>query len=209
MKTLRERTQHAIDEGFTVGDMARATGKSSSAVSQWKSGDTKELKADSAAGLEELTGWNAQWWATGKGPRGETKNRAAASFTAREGVASYRPVAHDLSQAVATVDPPKLEWEGLMGAELPDLFSLEARDDSMAPLLSRGQVARFSRTAAPDPGRTPVLLRDRDGNHYIRHYRALRPGHWEAAALNPGYAALDSVRDGLEVIATMKGLDWF
>lgn len=69
MKTLKQRTEEAIEAGFTVGQLSAAAGKSSSAASQWLSGGTKTLKADSAAGLAALTGWSAEWWATGKGPK--------------------------------------------------------------------------------------------------------------------------------------------
>lgn len=69
MKTLKQRTEEAIEAGFTVGQLSAAAGKSSSAASQWLSGGTKTLKADSAAGLASLTGWSAEWWATGKGSK--------------------------------------------------------------------------------------------------------------------------------------------
>jgi SOS-response transcriptional repressor LexA len=69
MKTLKQRTEEAINAGFSVGQLSAAAGKSSSAASQWLSGGTKTLKADSAAGLAALTGWSAEWWATGKEPR--------------------------------------------------------------------------------------------------------------------------------------------
>lgn len=77
MKTLAQRTQEAIDAGFTVGELAAAAKKSSSAVSQWLNGTTKSIKADSAIGLEKKTGWNAEWWITGKGDRGETRSGVA------------------------------------------------------------------------------------------------------------------------------------
>lgn len=72
MKSLKERMAEAQSCGFTIGQLAAAADKTSAAASQWASGETKSLKADSASGLAALTGWNAEWWATGKGPRGET-----------------------------------------------------------------------------------------------------------------------------------------
>lgn len=69
MKTLKQRTEEALESGFTVGQLAKAAGKTSSAVSQWLNGATKAIKAESAIGLQALTGWAATWWATGKGPK--------------------------------------------------------------------------------------------------------------------------------------------
>jgi len=66
---LKDRVQQAIDAGYTVGQLAKAAGKNSQAVSHWKSGATLTIKADSALGLARLTGWSADWWVTGKGPR--------------------------------------------------------------------------------------------------------------------------------------------
>lgn len=69
MKTLSQRTQEALDAGFTVGQLAEAAKVSSSAVSQWLSGGSRSLKGATAAGLAKLTGWSATWWITGEGPR--------------------------------------------------------------------------------------------------------------------------------------------
>jgi len=49
-------------------DIARATGKTPGAVSQWLDGKTKSLRADTAAMLERATGYSAAAWiVTGKG----------------------------------------------------------------------------------------------------------------------------------------------
>lgn len=66
---LSDRIKIVIDAGFTRTQIAKAAGKSQGAVTQWLSGDTKELKSDSAAGIQALTGFSAVWLATGKGPR--------------------------------------------------------------------------------------------------------------------------------------------
>lgn len=94
-----------------------------------------------------------------------------------------------------------------MREDLPESFELPVLDDSMAPQIEAGYTARFSRVHAPVPGK-PVLLRDRDGNYMIRNYRPRRPGHWVDEATNEAYSELDSIADGLVVVAVMKGLDW-
>lgn len=67
--TLQQRVELAIAAGFKVGKLALAAGKTSSTVSQWRSGEIKAIKGDSAIGLQELTGWHAKWWINGKGPQ--------------------------------------------------------------------------------------------------------------------------------------------
>lgn len=67
--TLKARTQMAIDAGYSVGALATAAGVSSPSVSHWLAGRTKKIKAETAVGLESLTGWNSHWWITGKGPQ--------------------------------------------------------------------------------------------------------------------------------------------
>jgi len=69
VSTLKQRLQMALDAGFGVAELARAAGVSNSAVSQWKSGNSKAIKGDSAVGLERVTKWRAAWWINGKGPR--------------------------------------------------------------------------------------------------------------------------------------------
>ena len=61
---LKDRIQAVIDAGFTRTQIAKAAKKSQSAVTQWLSGDTKDLKSDSAAGIQVATGFSAVWLAT-------------------------------------------------------------------------------------------------------------------------------------------------
>jgi hypothetical protein len=122
-------------------------------------------------------------------------------------------VAHDLSQAIPTVEPTTMSWGDLMKTDLPRAFTLVARDDAMAPLLAKGHKARFSTERVAErtdlPGRK-VLVADRDGNAYIREYRLRRGDHWQAVAINSaaGFDPLDSIADGLRVLAVMTGVDW-
>jgi hypothetical protein len=68
MLTLKQRTEKALEAGFTNAQLAAAAGVTSGAVSQWLT-TTQRLKAESVLGLVRLTGWRAEWWAEGKGPR--------------------------------------------------------------------------------------------------------------------------------------------
>lgn len=81
MSTLKDRMAVALAAGHTPGAMAKAAKVESAAVSHWIAGRTKTLKAKSALGLAELTGWNAEWWASGKGPKESTAGAADALST--------------------------------------------------------------------------------------------------------------------------------
>lgn len=119
-----------------------------------------------------------------------------------------RRVAQFLSQAQPTTPLPRLSWEELVNREdLPLEFEVKVLDDSMAPEIAAGNIARFKTDAKPIPGK-PVLVADRAGNRYLRTYRPRTPHHWLAEPANPAYAPLDSIADELRVLAVLKGVDW-
>ena len=98
-----------------------------------------------------------------------------------------------------------------MTEPLPQRFRLVVRDDAMQlddpPSMRPGDFADFERADGAKPGEV-VLLADGDGNVYIRRYLERRPGHWQAVARSPGYQPLDSVADGLKVLAVQVGGHW-
>lgn len=171
MKTLKQRTEEAIQEGYTVGQLAKAAGKTSSAVSQWLNGNTKAIKAESAIGLEGLTGWAATWWATGKGPK----------FAGAE-------VAHVLSYQKVTT-PPLTVWEDVVSLEkmpaIPADLMVEVPDDALAPRgLARGQQVWFKAASQAEPRN--VVLIEANGRRYIRRYAEDSQGPF-AQALDDAY----------------------
>lgn len=196
MSSLQQRIAQAIEAGFTQADLMRATGKSSGAVSFWANGQTRDLKADSAIGLANLTGWNVQWWAEGKGPR-ENVDRGAG-------------VAHEQSQARPTLALPEtrmISWRDAV-METPEHFTLEVMDDAMAPLLSKGDVVRFSRVGQvrPRAGRI-VLVADRNDKGYIRFFEDGGDEFTAAPQARSGYRVLEEKRDGLRVVALWMGYE--
>lgn len=113
-------------------------------------------------------------------------------------------VAHDLSQARNTESLPRIKWEELMIADLRRPFELEVIDDALAPEIFRGCIALLDPDRPPEPA-WPVLVRDRDGNHYLRDYEAGPAGRWSAVARARGYAPMDSESFGLTIVAAMDG----
>ena len=104
-------------------------------------------------------------------------------------------------------DPPKLLWGALMNADLSRPFELDVIDDALAPDIFKGCVARLDPGREPRPGQ-PVLVRDKNGQHYLRDYPQGSGDRWQAVARTRGFAPLDSIDDGLQLIAVMKGFDW-
>ena len=176
-----------MDAGFTNGDLAKAAGVSSGAVSQWLSGNTKKLRGESAAGLQRLTGWSASWWSTGKLPR-ETSL-----------------LDHPQMLDAYTVVPSLTSWEAVLsGEQLPESFVLAMPDDALAPRVSRGTKLIFETAAQPSPG-AGVLVEDTEtGSRYVRRYVEAGGGKWMAQAINDAYISLPSSK--AKVIAVMVGI---
>ena len=84
-------------------------------------------------------------------------------------------------------------------------FQTTAPDAAMAPDVPRGARIIFITGVDPVPGDF-VLCADSSGAHYLREYKALKAGHWQAHAINPAFLPLDSVRDGLRVLAVFDGI---
>lgn len=112
-------------------------------------------------------------------------------------------VAHELSH-FSPQHVPLVTWgDNMLNGKTP-IFWTKLPDDSMAPRAPAGKLVCFDATMKPQPG-DGVLVRDRAGGFYFRQYKAGPVGRWTAHAINPGYEPLDSERDGLEVVAVLKG----
>jgi hypothetical protein len=67
--SLRDRLLEIADEIGNDAEFARLAKVSRSAVSQWRKGDVKALKAISAANIQERTGYSVRWLILGYGPK--------------------------------------------------------------------------------------------------------------------------------------------
>lgn len=146
--------------------------------------------------LAVACGVDAHWLATGQGQMLPSSGQSQVGLP---------PVAHPVILDEITVIP-KITWEDLVSrASLPLAFEVTAPDASMAPKVPQGTVVKFERGLEARPG-DGVLVRDREGHHYLRIYREKRPGHWEAYAINDAYSPLDSQADGLTVVAVLTAV---
>ena len=130
---------------------------------------------------------------------------AIGRYTTQTGEAPRSVESVDLRSAVPIIDPITIEWESILVQALPRHFQLVLRDDAMAPEFPRGCVVTFSTVEGAPRPRDAVLVEDRDGGVHFREYEAGRGDQWRAVALNSGFQALESERDGLRVLAICMG----
>ncbi len=121
------------------------------------------------------------------------------------------PQAHGMSLSERTIEPPVITWDSIMTADPPPEFQLRLTDAAMElddpPSMRPGDHAFFRRSSSAQPGQV-VLVVNAAGDLFIRKYQARTPGHWLAVARHPGYEPLDSVRDGLTILAVQYGGTW-
>lgn len=223
MSTLKDRIEKILADPRLQPDpvvaLARVAGVSSSAVSQWKAGLIRDLKAKSAANIQRELGYSATWINEGELP--ET--------VAGEGVPAgpYSGVPTPLGGSVSprlvrktAAYLPVLPWDRLTQMRLPNDRSalqdlplqpvanpaspyaklVEVNDLAMAPRLRAGDLLQFDPDVKPVP-HAIILVRDGSGQHYVRIYRQRTATVWEAAPADAGYATLSSDVDDLTLVA--------
>lgn len=82
--TLRDRLIEIADEFGNDAEFARLAKVSRAAVSQWRSGEVKTLKAFSAVNIQERTGYSVRWLVLGIGPKkltGKVEHQASSLDT--------------------------------------------------------------------------------------------------------------------------------
>lgn len=187
---LKQARKHA---GLTQKQLAARAGMSQGNLSEL---ETVAQSSGMTLQLAAACGVNAHWLATGDGEMLPNSEKTPVGIS---------PVAHPVILDEFTV-VPTISWESLVDTvALPEVFKLPASDASMAPKVPPGTMVEFTRHLVPRPG-DGVLVKDRDGHHYLRLYRERRPGHWEAYAINESYRPLDSIADGLEVVAVLTAV---
>lgn len=117
----------------------------------------------------------------------------------------------DMAQAMSESrnysDPPRFTWGALMTADLTQPFELEVVDEAFGAEIPAGCVMRLDPSRKPRAG-WPVLVKDSAGSFYLRDYQEAAGSRWQAVARVRGFAPLDSIDNGLEIVAVMKGVDW-
>ncbi len=193
MSTLQERVQQALDAGHRPSELARAAKTTAAAVSHWIKGRTKTLSAEAASGLAQLTGWQMDWWISGRPPRQVAHGPG------------QTPVDQSMSHLPTTMLPEVTKGALMTEQSQPEVFMLKAWDDALAPWIKAGDEVIWSTSKPPKLGAS-ILVRDKLGEVYMRRmHEGLRQGHFIAKPRNDAYRSLDSATDGLEIIACYHG----
>lgn len=189
-----EATRGVAKPVTTFTELADRLGESPQTINNWKK---RGVSQSGALKAETAFGCSPRYVLDGTG----------AAFAHHD--YAQTPVAQPMSlDGAETV--PSLKWEQLMSEDqkgaLPQIFRVGVPDSSMAPRVNPGAMVVLNTREAPRPG-DGVLVRDKTGQVHLREFRAGRPGIWEAHAVNPAYAALESERDGLTVLAVLMAVE--
>ena len=193
MSTLQERMQELVREtGWTVGEISGKAGVSSSAVSQWLSGETQSLKIEPAVLLERFTGFSALWLAKGKGQKKVDAGSASQDgpeFAGRPKQARFVPI---VGTAKMGSDGYYEEISSVVGAgdghieiatEDPNAYGLRVRGQSMFPAIRDGWYVLVEPNGTPQTGEY-VLLKLRDGRKMVKELLVRRSTSIEVLSVN-------------------------
>lgn len=128
--TLADRIREAMGER-SAAEIARATGKTPGAVTQWLDGTIKSLKAETAARLETATGYRATWLVTGKGEKKIGNTEPAPDITGGVPLISWIQ-AGEWNEASDPLHPGEAErWLPCISSHSRNTYALRVRGDSM------------------------------------------------------------------------------
>ena len=184
---LKDRIQELVDAGYRPSDLAKAAGKSRAAATHWLNGETLEIKADSAAGIQALTGYNSVWIATGKGPKKVTSNVAPGPTIYGE-----VPLLSNVQAGMYTEFVDNLRSVDGDYEKVPSLapvnrytFALRVTGDSMEPEFPEGLLLIIEPELDPEPNDFVVA---RNGGNETTFKQLIKDGgEWYLKALNPRY----------------------
>lgn len=216
MSTLQERIAEIMaSTGLTVGDVAVVAGVSSSAVTQWKDGPTKTLKAAPAAKLAAKTGYSAVWISTGEG-------------TKKEGSSIYDVISSDVGDPIELKGMRRLPVVGeVKGGDDgyldefqypvghgegyieypttdPNAYALRVRGDSMHPRYRAGEFVVVEPGIEPQEG-DDVIVVCHNGKKMLKQLNWRRDGEIQFLSVNNGYGPLTIPASDIESIQLVAG----
>lgn len=204
---LSDRILEIVDAGYKKSAIARAAGKSPAAVTQWISGETKEIKADSAAGIQAVTGFSAVWIATGKGPKMvAVGNVSAVSEKRRVPLISWVQAGSwsDVQDNYAAGEAD--EWESAFNSSPGDnAFALMVEGESMTSPYPGELSFPPGTIIIVDPGRAAgpgdfVVAKDVSTQQATFKRLAFDGGRWFLKPLNPTFPTIEIDDPAMRVI---------
>lgn len=204
--TLASRIREAMGDK-SPADIARATKKTESAVSQWLDGTTKSLRADTAAMLEAATGYRAAWISTGKGAK-RADNVAPATLGSTRIPLISSVQAGVWTEVVDNFSPGDAQDWLMTDQRLSKrAFALEIKGLSMLPEFKPGDRIIIDPDVAPHPGDF-VVAKNGEDEATFKKYRprgsdASGNAIFELVPLNEDFESIRSDAQPIRVIGTM------
>lgn len=196
-ETRRLRLIELLRE-HTAADLSRRSGIAPTTISRYKSDPTtsghKRMTEDNARRLEVAGRKPIYWLDRQHWPQDQHTSTGVGAPL----------LAHEMSHLSYTVAPTTISWEQLVRVELPKEFFTIAVDNSMAPEVTKGTRFMCITGQNAEPGDW-VLCTDSRGSVYLREYKQVHAGQWEAHASNSAYLPMNSARDNLTVVAIYNG----
>jgi len=193
---LKDRINYAMTlAGLSAAQVAKETGKTPGAVSQWLSGTVKGLKAETAQAIAKATGVDAYWLITGDGPMPPTHRPAPVAIDLDNNLewpavrrVSVKAQAGVTGYAIEAVEdlPPivfRADWYKLHGYRPERLMALRVAGESMVPSLWPDDLIVVN-TEATTPKDGTAMLVTYYGEVTVKRLQR-DAGEWWLASDNP------------------------
>lgn len=206
--SLADRITEAIlSSGKRPVEVARAIGRTPSAISQLMDGTTKSLKAETAERLQQATGYRSAWLVSGKGPKLVSDNTAPGPTLHSEVPLISWVKAGDWGEAVDALLPGDAEqWLPCPVRHGSHTFALRVRGDSMTAPHGRSYPEGCIIFVEPEM-RTPtngqrVIAKLIDSDSVTFKVYKEEDGRKWLQPLNPAH---QPIRDEFRIIGTVIG----
>ncbi|MDH0640645.1 helix-turn-helix domain-containing protein [Pseudomonas sp. GD03860] len=176
--------------------IAAECGVTSSAVTQWVTGDSKSMRPENLFALAAATGVSAEWLANGTGDMLESTGKGADdSGSPNEKDYALIPQYSAkgscgegyFNEHVQTTEGLvfKRDWLRRMGAKPENLFVIYADGDSMEPYIFEGDVVLFDVSQVEPKDKQVYVIRRPDGGNSIKRLNHQLSGAWVIRSDNP------------------------
>jgi SOS-response transcriptional repressor LexA len=206
--TLANRVTEAIlNTGKRPVEIARAIGRTPSAISQLMDGTTKSLKAETAERLQNVTGYRSAWLVSGRGPKLVSDNTEPGPSLQSEVPLISWVKAGEWAEAADPLMPGDAErWMPCPVKHGPHTFALRVRGDSMTAPYGRSYPEGCVIFVEPDL-RSPmngqrVIAKLAGSNDVTFKVYKEEDGRRWLQALNPAH---QPIRDEFRIIGTVIG----
>jgi SOS-response transcriptional repressor LexA len=207
MTELKDRIEEAFaSTGLNASEFAKRVGVTEAAVSHWRGGRTKNLKAAVAQSIARVTGFRAEWLINGRGPKMETMdNIVPAKSQGRVPVISWIQ-AGELSDVLDIFHPGEaVSWADAWHTNpSASSYALVVEGDSMTSHTGSrsfpdGTTLIVDPEAAAKPGDF-VIAKDVVNQRATFKQLMTDGARWYLKPLNPAYPTIEIDDPSLRVI---------